>query len=144
MKYNSGSNTDALTLDQNLEYIAHSLLVGEGTSPELQEYLDTFDFYLFQIINPDGMCREHIADLLFKVPSDQKLNKCQASTIPRTSTDYGAKTDKSSMKQVAASASTQTVTGQPFGMQPRAGLRTHARTCTRAPNPHKPPRLRRK
>lgn len=37
------------------EYIAHSLLERYGTDRDIEHALDRFDFYIFPIVNPDGM-----------------------------------------------------------------------------------------
>ena len=43
-----------MVIIQVVEYAAYSLLVDQSLDSDMQEYLDDFDFYIFQIVNPDG------------------------------------------------------------------------------------------
>jgi murein tripeptide amidase MpaA len=37
------------------EYVAHSLLSQYGADAKIKRALDSFDFYIFPVVNPDGI-----------------------------------------------------------------------------------------
>ena len=37
-----------------VEYFAYTLLLNSTTSPEIEGFLDTYDYYIFPVVNPDG------------------------------------------------------------------------------------------
>lgn len=38
-----------------VEYLAYQLLNNYANSTEIKGYVDKFDFYIFPVVNPDGM-----------------------------------------------------------------------------------------
>jgi carboxypeptidase A4 len=38
------------------EYMAYQLLTNYANSTEIKSYVEKYDFYIFPVVNPDGMC----------------------------------------------------------------------------------------
>lgn len=41
--------------DQVVEYFADILLANYNTDPEVKAFVDAYDFYIYPVVNPDGM-----------------------------------------------------------------------------------------
>lgn len=44
-----------LRRSQTTEYLAYYLLQNYGSSAEIKGFVDKYDFYIFPVVNPDGM-----------------------------------------------------------------------------------------
>ncbi|KAK3934265.1 zinc carboxypeptidase [Diplogelasinospora grovesii] len=49
-----------------VEYMAYNLLTNYATSTEIESFVDTYDFYVFPVVNPDGFLYSQNTDRLWR------------------------------------------------------------------------------
>lgn len=89
------------------EYIAHSLLRQYGVDADVKHALDSFDFYIFPVVNPDGTdFPHHPSDGLTTQASStpKPTNTTQASSTRKPKTACGARTGRRSPAPRASAA----------------------------------------
>ncbi len=117
------------------EYIAYNLLEQYRFDSDIKHAMDSFDFYIFPLVNPDGIYLHHptspLCSALANPPQDLFTAK------PKTA--CGARTDRG-RTALPASAAISTVIGMPTGTRKAARPPLPAAVPTRACNLSMPPR----
>ena len=74
--------------DQTTEYLAYYLLQNYGSSAEIKGFVDKYDFYIFPVVNPDGMFASVNSDReAFLTLSRLRVHSDYQSTLAQESSD---------------------------------------------------------
>jgi murein tripeptide amidase MpaA len=63
-----------------VEYLAYQLIAGYGRNPNVTSFVDTYDFYLIPVVNPDGFVYSQTQDRLWR--------KNRAPPLPGANTSH--------------------------------------------------------
>ncbi|RYP03201.1 hypothetical protein DL764_005305 [Monosporascus ibericus] len=110
------------------EYIAWQLVVGYGNDTTVKAYLDSYDFYILPVVNPDGFVYTQTTNRLWR------KNRQTRSGISAVGTDVNRNWPYQwSGPGSSTSPSSETYRGQSSGDAPEnLGLRTHLDNVARS------------
>lgn len=86
------NNHDADLLVQVVEYLAYTLLSKYSVDSQIRDFVEKYDFYVFPIVNPDGMRRRILQDTFGPL-----AHTAQVSSIP-TKIACGGKLDRKNLE----------------------------------------------